>query len=75
VLCQEIYPNLGCSVKISISRSHPSPFIEFLMKVSPRLELFDLEKKPNWSVLKLFVLEANANSKFNLVSQIPSTLI
>jgi hypothetical protein len=27
VLCQEIYPNLRCSVKISISRSHLSPSI------------------------------------------------
>jgi hypothetical protein len=42
-LCREIYPNLGCSVKISISLSHLSPFIKLLMKVSPNLELFDLK--------------------------------
>jgi hypothetical protein len=66
VLCRETYPNLRCSVKISISRSHPSPFIKFLMKVSPSLELFDLEKKPNWSLLKLLSREANVNSIINL---------
>jgi hypothetical protein len=43
VLCREIYPNLGCSVKISITRSHISPFIKLLMKVSLSLELFDLK--------------------------------
>ena len=37
VLCRETYPNLGCSVKISISLSHISPFIKLLMKVSPTL--------------------------------------
>jgi hypothetical protein len=42
-LYREIYPNLGCSVKISISRSHLSSFIKLLMNVSPSLELFDLK--------------------------------
>jgi hypothetical protein len=37
VLCREIYSNLRCSVKISISLSHLSPFIMLLMKVSPSL--------------------------------------
>ena len=54
-LCREIYPNLGCSVKISISLSHLSPFIKLLMKVSPSLELFDLKNSQIWSLLKLFV--------------------
>jgi hypothetical protein len=53
VLCQEIYPNLECSVKISISRSHLSPFIKLLMNVSPSLELFDLKNNQIWSLLKL----------------------
>jgi hypothetical protein len=74
-LCREIYPNLGCSVKISISRSHLSPFIKLLMNVSPSLELFDLKNNQIWSLLKLFILEANTNSKVNLVSQLPSRLI
>jgi hypothetical protein len=54
-LCREIYPNLGCSVKISISLSHLSPFIKLLMKFSPSLELFDLKNSQIWSLLKLFV--------------------
>jgi hypothetical protein len=55
VLCQEIYPNLGCSVKISIFRSHLSPFIKLLMNVSLSLELFDLKNSQIWSLLKLFI--------------------
>jgi hypothetical protein len=55
VLCREIYPNLGCSVKISISLSHLSPFIKLLMKVSPSSELFDINNNQIWSLLKLFV--------------------
>jgi hypothetical protein len=54
VLCREIYPNLGCSVKISISRLYLSPFIKLLMNVSPNLELFDLKNNQIWSLLKLF---------------------
>jgi hypothetical protein len=54
-LCREIYPNLGCSVKISISLSHLSPFIKLLMNVSPSLELFDLKNNQIWSLLKLFI--------------------
>ena len=54
-LCQEIYPNLGCSVKISISLSHLSSFIKLLMNVSPNLKLFDLKNSQIWSLLKLFV--------------------
>jgi hypothetical protein len=54
VLCQEIYPNLGCSMKISISRLHLSPFIKLLMNVLINLELFDLKNSQIWSLLKLF---------------------
>jgi hypothetical protein len=68
VLCREIYPNLGCSVKISISRSHLSPFIKLLMNVSLRLELFNLKNSQIWSLLKLLSLETNADSKVNLIS-------
>jgi hypothetical protein len=66
-LCREIYPNLGCLVKISISLSHLSPFIKLLMNVSPNLELFDLKNNQIWSLLKLLFLGANVNSKVNLV--------
>jgi hypothetical protein len=65
VLCREIYLNLGCSVKISISRSHLSPFIKLLMNDSPNLELFDLKNSQIWSLLKLFV----SRSKHKFESQ------
>jgi hypothetical protein len=68
MLCREIYPNLGCSVKISISLSHLSPFIKLLMNVSPNLELFDLKNSQIWSLLKLLFLGANANLKVHIVS-------
>jgi hypothetical protein len=50
---REIYPILGCSVKIAISLSHLSPFIKLLMKVSPSLELFNLKNSQIWSLLEL----------------------
>jgi hypothetical protein len=65
-LYREIYPNLECSVKISISRSHLSPFIKLLMNVSPSLELFDLKNSQIWSLLKLLFLGMNANSIIHL---------
>jgi hypothetical protein len=68
MLCREIYPNLGCSVKNSISLSHLSPFIKLLMNVSPNLELFDLKNSQIWSLLKLLFLGANANLKVHIVS-------
>jgi hypothetical protein len=74
-LYREIYPNLRCSVKISISLSYLSPFIKLLMNVSPNLELFDLKNSQIWSLLKLLFLGANANSKFNIILQLLSRLI
>jgi hypothetical protein len=62
-------------VEISISRSYLSPFIKLLMKVSPNLELFDINNRQNLERVKLLFLEMNANSKVNLVSQIPFRLI
>jgi hypothetical protein len=52
-LCREIYPNLGRSVKISISPSRLSPFIKLLVKVSP---ISDFTRSPEgqiWSLLTL----------------------
>jgi hypothetical protein len=68
VLCREICPNLGCSVKIYIFLSHLSPFIKLHMNVSPNFELFDLKNNQIWSLLKLLFLGANENSKVNIVS-------
>jgi hypothetical protein len=54
-LCREIYPNLGCSVKISISQSHLSSFIKLLMNVSPNLEIIRSQEQPNLEPVKTFV--------------------
>jgi hypothetical protein len=65
VLCQEIYPNLGCSVKISISRSHLSPFIKLLMNVSPIFEFLRSQEQPNLEPVKTFI----SRSKWKFESQ------
>jgi hypothetical protein len=54
VLCREIYPKLGSSVGISISRSSLSPFIKLIVNTSPNSELFDLER-PNLEPVKTFI--------------------
>jgi hypothetical protein len=55
VLCREIYPNLGCSVKISIFRSCLSQFIRLSHGSSPNSELFDREKQPILERVKTFI--------------------
>jgi hypothetical protein len=65
-LCQEINPNLGCSVKISISRSCLSLFIRLSLGSSPNSELIDREKQPILERVKTFILGTNANSIVNL---------
>jgi hypothetical protein len=54
MLRREIYPNLGCSVKISISRSCLSLSIRLSHGSSPNLELFDREKQPILEHVKTF---------------------
>ena len=54
-LCREIYPNLGCSVKISNSRSCLSLFIRLSLGSSPNSELFDREKQPILERVKTFI--------------------
>jgi hypothetical protein len=66
VLCREICPNLGRSVKISIFLSHLSPFIKLIVNTSPNSELFDLDECRIWSLLKLLILRTNADSKIIL---------
>jgi hypothetical protein len=66
VLCQDICPNLGRSVKISIYLSHLSPFIKLIVNTSPNSELFDLDGCRIWSLLKLLFLGTHANSLINL---------
>jgi hypothetical protein len=54
VLRREICPNLGCSVKISISRSCLSLFIRLSLGSSPNSELIDREKQPILERVKTF---------------------
>jgi hypothetical protein len=54
VLCRKINPNLGCSVKISISRSCLSLFIRLSHGSSPNSELIDREKQPILERVKNF---------------------
>jgi hypothetical protein len=53
-LWREIYPNLGCSVKISISRSCLSLFIRLSLGSSSNSELIDREKQPILERVKTF---------------------
>jgi hypothetical protein len=55
VLRREIYPNLGCSVKISISRSCLSLFIRLSLGSSPNSEIIDREKQPIFERVKTFI--------------------
>jgi hypothetical protein len=65
-LCWKNYPNLGCLVKISISRSCLSLSIRLSHGSSPNSELFDREKQPILEHVKTFILGTNANSMVNL---------
>jgi hypothetical protein len=65
-LCQKNYPNLGYSVKISISRSCLSLSIRLSHGSSSNSELFDREKQPILERVKTFILGTNANSMVNL---------
>jgi hypothetical protein len=56
------------------SLAYVSDYPDFV-HISPNSELFSLTEGRIWSLLKTFVLKANANSKVNLVSQLPSRLI
>ena len=53
-LCRESYPNLGCSVKISIFRSCLSLSIRLSHGSSPNSELIDREKQPILERVKTF---------------------
>jgi hypothetical protein len=76
VLCRKIYPNLGCSVKTSISRSHISPFIKLLVKVSPISEFIQSQEQPNLEPVKTFVSwnECKFESQSRLTSPVQTHL-
>jgi hypothetical protein len=69
VLCWEIYPNLGCSVKISISRLCLSLFIRIIHGCSPNSEFVGGLRLP-----KVLKNTTNMLSKYNILSQEPSAL-
>jgi hypothetical protein len=65
-LCREIYPNLGCSVKISISRSCLSLIIQISQSHLTKFEVNQSHGRPNLEPVKTFILDTDANSKIIL---------
>jgi hypothetical protein len=67
MLCREIYPNLGCSVKkfLFIDRVYLC-LSRFLIHISPNLELLSLTEGQFWSLLRLLILGTNTNSIIHL---------
>jgi hypothetical protein len=53
-LCRKNYPNLGFLVKNSISRSRLSPFIKFIVKVSPISDFIRSLERSNLEPVKTF---------------------
>jgi hypothetical protein len=52
-LCREIYPNLGCPVKISISRSRMSLIIQIIYPHFTKFGIIQSQEQPNLELLKL----------------------
>jgi hypothetical protein len=57
VLYREINPNLGCSVKISLSRSRMSLIIQIIHSHFAEFEIIQSHRRPIWSLLKTFILD------------------
>jgi hypothetical protein len=66
VLRREICPNLGCSVKISISRSPMSLIIQIIHSRFTEFGVIQSHKRPNSEPVKTFILGTNSNSIVNL---------
>jgi hypothetical protein len=56
-LCRDIYPNLGCSVKISISRSCISLIIQISHSHLTKFEVNQSHGRPNLEPVKTFILD------------------
>jgi hypothetical protein len=65
-LCQKNYPNLGCSVKIYISRSRMSLISQTIRTHITEFGVIQSHKRPNSEPVKTFILRTNANSIVNL---------
>jgi hypothetical protein len=66
VLRREIYPNLRCSVKISISRSRVSLIIQIIHSRFTEFGVTHSLRRAILEPVKTFILGANANSLINL---------
>jgi hypothetical protein len=66
VLRREIYPNLGCSVKISISRSRMSLIIQIIHSRFTEFRVTQSHRRPILDPVKTFILGTDANSKIIL---------
>jgi hypothetical protein len=69
VLWWKIYPNLGCSVKISISRSCMSLIIQIIHSRSTEFGVFQSHRRPNLEPVKTF------NSRHEYELDNPSRII
>ena len=54
VLCRKIYPNLGCSVKISIFRSRMSLIIQTIHSHFTKFGVIQSHRRPNLQPVKTF---------------------
>jgi hypothetical protein len=64
-LCRKNYPNLGCSVKISISRSHVSDYPDYLSTFH-QVWNYSFSRTAKFGAVKTFILGVNVISIFNL---------
>jgi hypothetical protein len=55
MLRREIYPNLGCSVKISISRSLMSLIIQIIHPHFTEFRVIQSHRRPNLEPVKTFI--------------------
>ena len=62
-LCREICPNLGRSVKFSISRSRLSPFIKLLVKVSPISDFIRISRTAKFGACGNFSFSARMRTR------------
>jgi hypothetical protein len=76
VLCREIYPNLGCSVKISISRSRMSLIIQIIHSHFTEFRIIQSHRRPNLETVKTFIFRSKCKfeSQYRLVTPVQTHL-
>jgi hypothetical protein len=75
VSCREIYPNLGCSVKISISRSRVSLIIQTIHSHFTEFGVIQSHRRPNLEPIKTCVSEQMQTRKSFSIYKSRSKLI